>query len=177
MNTKRKPFTSIHPRQRARGFTLIEIMVTLVVISVGLLALAAFTLAATDNGELSRERLNAVHLAERVIEDWLKDAGDQPVPIACATGNVTPVIGAQVTCTPTSGVAIPYTITLQVSQATAPLPPGTPGNPGSSIAFGPLTWQGTATPNNPVNVKVVQVSWVHKGQTHSVFLTHITEAK
>ncbi len=165
------------PQSSRDGFTLIEIMVTLVIVSIGLLATGSFTLSAMDGGEVSRERLTAVHLTEQVIEDWQHDANDQPQAIACASGNVTPAVGSTVSCTPVSGVAIPYGITLTVSQATAPLPPGAPGNSGASIAFGPLTWQGTATPSNPVNVKVVNVTWTHKGKSHAVFLTHITGAK
>lgn len=163
------------------GFTLIEIMVTLVIISVGLLALGLFTVVTIDQGEVSRERLSAVHLAERVIEGWQHDVNDQPQPVVCTGGGgpvtVTPVVGTSVNCTPVSGVAISYTIKLTTSQATAPLPPGAPGNPGPSIAFGPLTWQGTATPTNKVYVKVVKVTWKHKGKQHSVFLTHITGVK
>ncbi len=159
------------------GFTLVEIMVALVIVSIGLLALAAFTLSMMDNGEVSRERLTAVHLAEQVIEGWQQDTNDQPQAISCVSGNVTPAVGSPASCTPVSGVAIPYTIALSTSQATAPLPPGAPGNSGSSIAFGPLTWQGTATPSNPVNVKAVNVTWLHKGRTHTIFLTHITGAK
>jgi len=176
--------TFIDPRFAVRsppssrdGFTLIEIMIALVLISVGLLALAAFTITAADNTELSRERLTAVHLAEQIIEEWVKDANDQPQTIACSSGNVTPAVGGQVNCRPMFGADISYTIALSVTQATAPLPPGAPGNSGSTIAFGPLTWQGTATPNKAVNVKAVEVSWTHKGKSHKVFLTHITETR
>ncbi len=159
------------------GFTLIEIMVTLVIISVGLLALGLFTVVTIDQGEVSRERLSAVHLAERVIEGWQHNANDQPQSVDCTGGGgpvtVTPVVGTSVNCTPVSGVAIPYSIKLTTSRARAPL---AQGNPARSIAFGSLTWQGTATSTNAY-VKVVKVTWAHKGKPHSVFLTHITGAK
>jgi len=167
----------LSPQSSQNGFTLIEIMVTLVIISVGLLALGLFTVITIDQGEVSRERLTAVHLAEQVIEDWQHDANDKPQPVACTPVNVTPAAGKTVNCTPVSGAMISYGITLTRSPATAPLAPVAPGNGTSSIAFGPLTWQGTATPSNPVNVKVVNVTWTHKGKSHAVFLTHITGAK
>jgi len=152
-------------------------MVTLIIVSIGLLAVDSFALSAMDGGETSRERLTAVHLAEQVIEDWQHDANDQPQAIACASSSVMPVVGSTVSCTPSAGVAIPYAIKLAVAPATAPLPPGAPGNSGASIAFGPLTWQGTATPAKQVNVKVVNVTWTHKGKSHTVYLTHITGAR
>lgn len=63
---------SQHPHKRSAGFTLIELMVALVVISVSLLALGAFTLAVLSSDNVARQRTVATQLAEQELEKWFQ---------------------------------------------------------------------------------------------------------
>jgi len=53
-----------------RGFTLVELLVALVIISVGLLALGAFTIGVLKSDKVAQQRTVAVHLAEQELEKW-----------------------------------------------------------------------------------------------------------
>jgi len=153
------------------GFTLIEILITLVIVSVALLSLGSFALSIIDNGQMSRERLSAVHLAEQVIEFWQRDANDYLPTIAsnCAltTASSAPSYPATTTCTPTSGVSTAYTIVASKTQASGPLP-------SDLSAFQSFT---SATLTVTPVTKVVTVLWTHKGTSRSVFLTHLSDVK
>jgi len=160
---------------QSSGFTLIEIMVTLVLTSVALLALGKFSLSVMDSESASIERLTAVHLAEQVIEEWQNDSNDYFPKIAAnctiSTGTAAMTAGQlpppPTTCTTTSGVIKTFTITAKVAPVTAPLPDGAGG-----VAFGAMA--STVTyPNTPV-VKLVTVAWNHKGVQKSIYLTHLT---
>jgi prepilin-type N-terminal cleavage/methylation domain-containing protein len=153
------------------GFTLIEILITLVISSVIILSLGGFAVSIIDNGQLSRERLSAVHLAEQVLEFWQHDANDYLPTMASdctlATSSSAPGYPASTTCTPATGVSIVYTVVVSETQASGPLP----SNPS---AFQPFTSSGlTVTPMT----KLVTVSWKHKGTSRSVFLTHLSAVK
>ncbi len=156
-----------------RGFTLIEIMVVLLVTAVALLALGSFSLSVMDSGTQSRERLTAVHLAEQVIEEWQHDANDYYPAIASdctmSAGSAALTIGTTktYTCTPVAGTQNLFTIAADVSAANAPLPDGL-GNIASTAMSGTVTYINTPT------VKLVTVSWPHKGATKSIYLTHLT---
>ncbi|NWF38154.1 prepilin-type N-terminal cleavage/methylation domain-containing protein [Mariprofundus sp. NF] len=163
-----------------RGFTLIEILVALVIVSVGVLALGGFGISIMGSGQVSRERLTAVHLAEQVLEFWQNDANDRPPSIAVGTCGLT-TLGADpagypvtVSCTPDAGIGISYTIVVNRSVAQAPLP-SLPNNSFAGInnngAVGVRDMVGTITPWT----KVVTVSWLNKGNSRSVFLTHMTK--
>lgn len=190
-------------RPSTAGFTLIEILITLVIVSVAILSLGSFAVSIIDSGQQSRERLSAVHLAEQVLEFWQRDANDY-VPALAPDCALTPAASApsypaSSTCTPSTGVAISYTVVASVAAAIAPLP--TSPNLGAYEKWASvnptgtnpaLVGVGTASPNpgafsirNMINynltgspspvVKVVTVSWSHKGgTTHSVYLTHLT---
>lgn len=153
------------------GFTLIEILVALVISSVIILSLGAFALSIIDNGQVSRERLSAVLLAEQVLESWQRDTNDRLSTIA-ADCTLTPAASApsypvSVTCTPGTGVSIAYTIVADETQVSGPLP-------SNLSAFQPFGSSGfTVTPMT----KVVTVSWAHKGRSRSVFLTHLSAVK
>ncbi|NWF35995.1 prepilin-type N-terminal cleavage/methylation domain-containing protein [Mariprofundus sp. KV] len=163
-----------------RGFTLIEILVALVIVSVGVLALGGFGVSIMGSGQVSRERLTAVHLAEQVLEFWQNDVNDRPPNINVATCGLT-ALGADpagypvtVTCTPDAGIGISYTIAANRSVAQAPLPSAPNNsfgiantNAGSSVR----NMVGTITPWT----KVVTVTWSNKGNSRSVFLTHMTK--
>lgn len=153
------------------GFTLIEILITLVISSVIILSLGGFALSIIDGGQMSRERLSAVHLAEQVLESWQRDTNDRLSTIA-SDCTLTPAASApsypvSVTCTPDTGVTIAYTVVANETQASGPLPPVL----SAFQSFGSSGF--TVTPMT----KVVTVSWMHKGTSRSVFLTHLSAVK
>ncbi len=159
-----------------QGFTLIEIMVVLLVTAIALLALATLSLSVMDSGTESRERLNAVHLAEQVIEEWQRDSNDELPTIntncsmdaSSASQPVTSGTSISQTCNFASGgSSIDFTVKAEVFSANAPLPDGFGG-----IAIGAMSGT-TSFPNTPM-VKLVTVSWDHKGEAKSIYLTHLT---
>jgi len=159
-------------QQQERGFTLIEVLIALVVVTVGVLALSKFTVSIMGSGQVSRERLTAVHLAEQVLEHWQHDTTDYAPVITTATCALSDAGGAPsypvvTACTSASGTGISYTITVNESQATGPLP-------ASLSTLGNFTQQGYA---NAPKTKVVTVSWSHKGVSRSIYLTHLSQAK
>ena len=187
----------------ARGFTLVETMVTLVILSIGMLALGTFYISLMDSQKVAQERLMAVHLAEQVIEYWQNDASDRypSVSNTCSlsAGGSALVSGftASSTCTPAS-FPVAYTIAASASTAQAPLPshpnndgdplvsPPNPNAPGSGIAMGNMVQVkiNTGTAASPTLkssvlplLKRVTVSWSHKGQARNVTLTHISAVK
>jgi len=151
-----------------RGFTLVEIMVTLVIASVAILALGAFSLSIMDHVIQSRERLVAVHLAEQVIEEWQHSSNDYYPSI---TADCSVSVGAAVltaastsTCTSASGMDMSFQITGSVAAANAPLA-------SNLSSFQPMAAMGySSTPK----VKLVTVGWSHKGLPKSIYLTHVT---
>ena len=54
--------------KRSRGFTLLEVLIALVLVSTGLLALAGMQAGLTRNADLSRQRSEAVRLAQEQLE-------------------------------------------------------------------------------------------------------------
>lgn len=58
-----------HPGRRERGFSLIEVMIAIVVLSFGLLALAALQSSLFRAGAESKARANALAMAQQVVED------------------------------------------------------------------------------------------------------------
>jgi len=158
-----------HP---VKGFTLIEILVTLVIVSVAVLSLGSFTISMVASGQVSRERLTAVHIAEQVLEFWQHDTSDYAPTIATtdcslSASTAAPTYPLTVTCTPSTGSGGPYTIVSDQVQASGPLP-GTPP------ATGLFTSQGY---NNTPYTKVVTITWSHRGKSHTIYLTHLSEVK
>ncbi|WP_100266565.1 type IV pilus modification PilV family protein [Mariprofundus ferrinatatus] len=152
------------------GFTLIEILIALVVVSIGVMALGSFGITTMSSGQTSRERLTAVHLAEQVLEFWQQDANDRVPSIAsdCAmtTMGSVPTYPTSNTCTPATGVGIEYTITTNKTTATGPL--------ASNLSSMQNFIQPTGYANVP-QTKLVTVTWARRGQTRSVYLTHLTK--
>jgi len=72
-----------HSKNTQHGFTLIEALVALVIISVSLLALGAFTITVLSTDNTARHRTVATHLAEQELEKWFQ-TNATPVP---ATGS------------------------------------------------------------------------------------------
>jgi len=164
--------------KHTEGFTLIEILVALTIVSVGVLALGSFSISTLGSGQTSRERLIAVHLAEQLLEDWQQTDKlpklDYCKPtVAWNTSTVTsPNCPTQTTtslassCIPIVGsnrtYNIPYNITAIESQVCGPSKSG-------GTAFVPFA--GTPTPKT----KLVNVSWTRKGKTRAVFLTDLSK--
>lgn len=155
--------------QEKKGFTLIEVMVTLLLVSIMLLALGAFSLSIMNNNIVSNERLAAVHLAEQAIETWQRDSNDSFPNIAsdCSMTTATSAPGypVQDTCTPATGIQISFTITASVASVKAPLATGS----------GLQTLSATTDHPNTPKVKLVTVAWTHNGKSKSIYLTHLTQ--
>ena len=164
-----------------RGFTLIEVLVTLLIVSVGMLALGAFFTTSIHQEGVAQERIAAVHMAEQIIEAW-QDGNAVPTPDCTVSGAVpTLVIGTTTTnCRASNGVPVAFDLTLREAPATAPLPTTHPNNGTGAVVTGnllsgvdPYTQQVIAG-STSVKVRTVTVAWTHGGQSRSVFLSHIT---
>ncbi len=153
-----------HDRGSEAGFTLIESMIALVVISIGLFAIGSFTISALSADALARERIMANHVASLLLEEWAQtgDVASFGMTAPTAPSTATGVNSTSASYTP-GQLSVQYTITVSASRMLAPLPDGAGG-----VASGMLT--GTPT---PIEKKVV-VSWTHKGKTYSTYLTHST---
>jgi len=153
------------------GFTLIEVLIALVIVSVAILSIGNFTMSMVGSGQVSRERITAVHLAEQVLEFWQHDADDYAPAIAadCAlsTAAGAPSYPVNVNCTPTSGIGIAYTIQADELQVTGPLP-------GNLSSFQNFSKQGY---DNTPQTKLVTVFWSNKGKSHNIYLTHLSMVK
>jgi len=163
-----------------RGFTLIEILVALTIVSVGVLALGSFSISMLGSGQISRERLTAVHLAEQLLEEWqqtdalptldsnyCKAAVNWTVSTAnsvapCPTSGTT--MTSVAVCAPLFGAQLSYTVSATESRVCGP-----PKTGGSTFSF-----YSAATAPNP-KTKLVNVSWTRKGKTMSVFLTNLSK--
>jgi len=159
--------------QHERGFTLIEILITLFIVTVGILALSRFTVAIMGSGQVASERMTAVHLAEQVLEFWQHDAGDLPPMITLdklgqcvfSQGGSAP---STTVCKSPMGVKTDYSIHVNEAKATGPLP-----LPASQTAMADFTKQPPRYRNTP-KTKLVRVSWTQKGVSHQIFLTHMS---
>ncbi len=180
-----------------KGFTLIETMVTLVILAVGMLALETLYISVIDSQHVAQERLVAVHLAEQVLEDWQYNAKDYVPKISStcilSTRTSKPAYPLSVSCTP-STLAVKYAIQASTSPAKAPLPRKPNGCSITSPRFqcAPLVSENAGTfsirkmqrviVNTPARhnsvtpmLKVVKVSWTHKGRPEKpIVLTHIS---
>ncbi|WP_227819494.1 type IV pilus modification PilV family protein [Mariprofundus micogutta] len=158
---------------RSAGFTLIEILVSLTIVSIAVLALGGFGVSSLSSGQVSRERLTAVHLAEQVLEHWQHDANDRAPLIATGTCALTDATSAPsypvtTTCKPSTGVGIAFTIAVNETQATGPL--------SSNLSAYQTLTQPTGYLNSPMT-RLVTVSWSNKGVSRSIYLTHIAEPR
>ena len=165
-----------HGMKSEQGFTLIEAMITLVIISVGLLALGSLTVSVMRSDANAKARTMATHLAEQMLEEWSATG-------ALATfGVVMPATPTDVATMNTSAAAlytstdinVTYTLTASVSRMVADIPGGTsnstvPPGPSGAATAGMLNSDATT----PVEKKVT-VSWSNGGQTYTVYLTHAT---
>jgi len=179
------------PSYNVSGFTLIEILVALVIVSIGVLAIGSFGISSMSVGQTSRERLTAVHLAEQIIEAWQStdalptlntDYCQTAVAWTAATSTSTApcpttdtVTTSTASCITQSGSKITYSISAKESRVC-----GAPAAGGVSLAFFGTTSviPGATIANaNPPETKVVTVSWTRRGQTRSVYLTHLSRVE
>jgi len=166
-------------RLYSRGFTLVEILITLLIVSVGMLALGSFFASSIKQESLAQERIAAVHMAEQIIEDWQR-TNTLPTPDCTVAGVAATalVVGTAINgCVANSGVPVSFSIVINETAATAPLPSAHPNGP---AAAGVLL--SGINPNAPFNViagspsvmvRIVSVSWQQGGNPYNVFLTHI----
>lgn len=161
-----------------QGFTLVEVMISVVIVSVGVLALQTFYGSIIRSQQLSQERLVAVHMAEQVIEGWQNSSTDALPSISCTTGTQQLVAGTATVCTSTSGIQTEFTVLATSTTAKAPLPPSHPNGVAGSVVYGDMN--GATSGVSPYawivpKIKTVTVSWAYKGETKSVMLTHLTQ--
>ncbi len=89
------------------GFSLIEVLITLVVLAVGLVALAKFQGTAIESGSLAKERTVAAHLAQQKLDDLRNYAclteadADPPLLSPCLTETAA-VMGSVIACSATT---------------------------------------------------------------------------
>jgi type IV pilus modification protein PilV len=162
-----------------KGFSLIEVLVTLLIVSVGMLALGSFFVTSIRSEGQAQQRLAAVHLAEQIIEDWQK-SNATPTP-NCKVAGAVPTLtinGAAITdCVPNDGVPVPFDILIEEANAQAPIPNAHklyPGAAGGAPMMGNLLQDPTNAGSAKVKVRKVKVSWTVNEQKKSVLLTHIT---
>ncbi len=158
-------------REAMRGFTIIEALIAMLIAMVALLAIGSFFITVLDQGQVARERLAAVHLAESLLEDWQNDAQDRfpGIRADCSTRpfNQPRHYPVKATCSPSSS-PVHYQITADVVPAKGPLPPA------------PLAIRDFGRPAGFVvapRVKVVKVAWTHKQQGREVFLMDVSRVK
>lgn len=88
---------------KEKGFTLVEAMVAMVVISTSLLAMAAFTLAVMRSDNTAQQRTVGMQLAEQALEQWYSD-DVTPSPTTTVTLNQTAYQFESYDTTPVSGI-------------------------------------------------------------------------
>ncbi|MBI3343314.1 MAG: prepilin-type N-terminal cleavage/methylation domain-containing protein [Gammaproteobacteria bacterium] len=64
--------------RKNKGFSLLEVLITLIVLGMGLISLAMFQGAVTKDSSLAKERSIAVYLAQQKIEDLRNYAALEP---------------------------------------------------------------------------------------------------
>jgi prepilin-type N-terminal cleavage/methylation domain-containing protein len=82
-------------KRSARGFTLVEALVALVVLAFGMMALAGFQTSLSRNSDIAKQRTEATRLAQQKMEElrslaWADLAGgsDSPAPVGGNTSYV-----------------------------------------------------------------------------------------
>lgn len=163
--------------ERASGFTMIEMLVTVVILSVGLLGLAALQARGQQFNHMAYSRsqatLLAYELGDKMRINWACARG----PILKA-GGATPLTGCDNGYAGATGVAV---IVNNTAASTAcDINPCTPAqlmayditNWGYNIkrllgptAFGSITWNDVDAAVNP-NTYAVSVSWQQPGDTN-----------
>jgi type IV pilus assembly protein PilV len=118
ISTNRRQF----PANPQRGFSLIEVLIALIILSVGMLGIAGLYVQSMQAGRTSMFRHNAVTLVGD-IADRIRANPSAGAAYTAATGADNDCIGGDVTCTPAEMAA--QDIDLWQEQADASLPNGT----------------------------------------------------
>ncbi len=88
----------LHPRNQTQaGISLIEALLALVVMALGMLAVAGVQSNLRANADLSRQRAEAVRLAEEGIEQWRGFSSLDTLPSDIGYGNIVDEAGVVVT--------------------------------------------------------------------------------
>ncbi|RMH50520.1 MAG: prepilin-type N-terminal cleavage/methylation domain-containing protein [Zetaproteobacteria bacterium] len=127
------------PVTHSRGFSLAEVMVAMVIASVGVLAVSQGTISSLGNDTLARERIAATHLAMDVIESWQASSSDTLPALECTNGTITLTTSGSQTCTMISKeVQTLFTITISTANMQAPLQPALSGSPTTADLYAGL---------------------------------------
>jgi len=161
------------------GFSLIEMMVTMLIVSVGMLALGSFYFSSISAERVAQERVAAVHLAEQIIENWQKD-NSNPIPDCQVAGvaavALVPNAPILAGCVPNNGIPVPLDISITELDASAPIPNAHllhPTGAGAPV-MGNLLTVPTNAASAHVKIRTVKVAWAVQGKARDVMLTHIT---
>ncbi len=142
-----------------QGFTFIETLIALFVLSVGLLALGGLSLNLIQQDQLSRERTMATHLAEQLMEEWV--ATDNLLTHGFTAA---PAVGTSLSQTVNlSSVSTAYTVTATAAAMTGA---------GPVTGAAAISYTGTPTPM----MRTMTVAWLHAGRSYQVLLTHVTKS-
>lgn len=139
-----------------KGFSLLEVLITLIVLGMGLISLAMFQGAVIKDSGLAKERSIAVYLAQQKIEDLrnyaaLEPPSSNPLSLVDYTA-IGSNLGGQVVTIPNSNVQ--YTRSWSVSNLYYPLTHNS--KPTTAV---PPTPPGMPTPIPDLKEVVVSVTW------------------
>lgn len=147
MNTNRK-------QRRQVGFSLVEVLIALVIMSVGMLGIAGLYVQSMQAGRTSMFRHHAVTMAGDVA-DRIRANPTAGGAYTAATGTDNSCVGGTVVCTPAQMAA--NDILIWRDEALNILPAGN-----IAVAF-----DNTVTPP----IYTITVSWTEPGQTPSYVIT------
>ncbi len=116
-----KPMNSVLKRRRQTGFSLVEVMITLVIMSVGMLGIAGLYVQSLQAGRTSMFRHNAVTLAGDVA-DRIRANPRAAIAYTAGAGTDNNCVTAGTDCTP--GQMAAHDILLWKAQALDSLPSG-----------------------------------------------------
>lgn len=88
-----------------RGFTLIEAIMAMAIISIAMLGLGAFTTSILKQDQLAHDRNQAVQIASQVLEEWTGGTA-MPTTVAVSVQNVVMQLNVYANM-PVAGVALP----------------------------------------------------------------------
>jgi len=111
-----------HPTNLQRGFSLVEVLIALIILSVGMLGIAGLYVQSMQAGRTSMFRHNAVTLVGD-IADRIRANPSAGAAYTATTGADNDCVGGDVNCTPAEMAA--QDIDLWQEQADASLPNGT----------------------------------------------------
>jgi len=159
----RKPFP---PRSRARGFSIVEAMIALIVMSVGMLGIAGLYVASLKAGRTAILRTQAVNLASDIAD---RIRSNRTARAAYDTATVAPcsVPGGGATLAETAARNLAATDTCQWRRAIQ----GAAGVPGLLPAGNGAVQFILGNPAGMPNTYVVVVTWQEPGEQQAFSYT------